>query len=557
MIKSINIENYAIINSLKIDFDKGLSIITGETGAGKSILLGALSLALGQRAETNILKNPEKNCIIEVVFQLDENRFKTIFENSDAEFDTTSVFRRIIGSNGKSRAFINDIPVNVSQLKIIGEQLVDIHSQHQNLLLSNPAFQMEIIDTTAKNREILQTYQSAFSLYKDVEKQLSELKNHAEQAKNEYNYLSFQNEQFVSAKLQADEQEDLENELNQITHAEEIKTVYTNVMAALNNDEASVNTILRENISALKKIENLSKHAENFTSRIESCRIELRDIADEIDRQNESINFDSERQQFIENRLNTIYDLQQKHRVATISELISIHSDIQQKLSVIENFDNSLEKLEKEKTKRFDIMKSCADNLTLSRKQVINGIEKYVVQMLQSLGIPNAVLNINIIENETFAPSGKDNVTFLFSANKEIAPQEISRVASGGEISRLMLSLKSLVIENGMFPTIIFDEIDTGISGDVADKTGEIINSLAKNSQIINITHLPQIASKGNNHYFVYKEESIDTTNTNIRLLTPEERIMEIAKMLSGSDITKAAIDNAKELLKNNKIKNK
>ncbi|MDR2651881.1 MAG: DNA repair protein RecN [Prevotellaceae bacterium] len=553
MLKSINIENYAIINSLQIDFDKGLSIITGETGAGKSILLGALSLALGQRAETNVIKNPDKNCIIEVAFQLDEKRFKSIFEYNDAEFDNHSVFRRIISSNGKSRAFINDIPVNVSQLKNIGEQLVDIHSQHQNLLLSNTTFQMEIVDTTAKNKDILQTYQSSFASYRDTEKQLSELKIQAEQAKNEYDYLSFQNEQFLSAKLQADEQEDLENELSQITHAEEIKTAYTNVLSALANDETSINTMLRESIAIMKKIEKLSKHAENFITRMESCRIELRDIADEIDRLNESITFDSERQQFIENRLNVIYDLQQKHRVSTIAELLSIHENIQQKLAVIENFDNRLEELEKEKTKRFDIMKSCAENLTQSRKKVIAGIEKHVVQMLQSLGIPNATLNVNLTENETFGLYGKDNIAFLFSANKEIAPQEISKVASGGEISRLMLSLKSLVIENGMFPTIIFDEIDTGISGDVADKTGEIINNLAKNSQIINITHLPQIASKGNNHYFVYKEETADTTTTNIRLLTQEERIMEIAKMLSGSDITKAAINNAKELLKNNK----
>jgi DNA repair protein RecN (Recombination protein N) len=550
VLKSINIENYAIINSLQIDFDKGLSIITGETGAGKSILLGALSLALGQRAETNILKNPEKNCVIEVTFQLEEKRFKPIFENSDAEFDIISVFRRIISGNGKSRAFINDIPVNVSQLKTIGEQLVDIHSQHQNLLLSNPAFQMDIVDTAAKNNEILQTYQSAFTAYKDAEKRLDELQSQAEQAKKEYDYLSFQNEQFLSAKLQADEQEDLENELNQITHAEEIKTVYTNVLSAFENGETSINTMIRESISAMKRIEKLSKHAENFVARMESCRIELRDIADEIDRQNENINFDSERQQFIENRLNIIYDLQQKHKVATILELLSIHNDIRQKLNVIENFDSSIEKLEKEKAKRFDIMKSCADNLSISRKKVISDIEKHVVQMLQSLGIPNAAFNVNLTESETFTAHGKDNVVFLFSANREISPQEISKVASGGEMSRLMLSLKSLVIENGMFPTIIFDEIDTGISGDVADKTGEIINNLAKNSQIINITHLPQIASKGNNHYFVYKEESATATTTSIRLLTHEERIVEIAKMLSGSNITKAAIDNAKELLK-------
>ncbi|MDR2127427.1 MAG: DNA repair protein RecN [Prevotellaceae bacterium] len=550
MLKSINIENYAIINSLQIDFDKGLSIITGETGAGKSILLGALSLALGQRAETNVIKNPEKNCVIEVVFQLDEKRFKPVFETSDAEFDELSVFRRIISGNGKSRAFINDVPVNVSQLKTIGEHLVDIHSQHQNLLLSNTAFQMEIVDTAAKNKELLQTYQSAFAAYRDIEKQLSELKIQAEQAKSDCDYLSFQNEQFSSAKLQADEQEDLENELNGIIHAEEIKTAYTNVLSALDGNETSVNAMLRESISAMKKIEKLLKQAENFVARIESCRIELRDISDEIDRLNENVNFDSERRQFIENRLNVIYDLQQKHRVSTISELLTVHENIKQKLVVAENFDNRMEELEKEKTKRFDIMKSAAENLSQSRKKVIKGIEKHVVQMLQSLGIPNAALNIRFTENETFSHSGKDDVAFLFSANREIAPQEIAKVASGGEISRLMLSLKSLVIENGTFPTIIFDEIDTGISGDVADKTGEIINNLAKNSQIINITHLPQIASKGNNHYFVYKEESSGAATTNIRLLTPDERIMEIAKMLSGSDITKAAIDNAKELLK-------
>ena len=551
MLKSINIENYAIINSLQIDFDKGLSIITGETGAGKSILLGALSLVLGQRAETAVIKNPEKNCVIEVVFQLDENKFKSVFENNDVDFQVLSTFRRIISSNGKSRAFINDIPVNISQLKNVGENLVDIHSQHQNLLLSNTSFQMAIIDTTAKNKDILHLYQSAFEKYKTTEKQLDELKIQASQAKSDHDYLSFQNEQFLSAKLNADEQDDLENELSQITHAEEIKTAYTNVSTILSNDETSINTMLRESASILKKIEKLSKNVESIVSRIESCRIELCDITDEIERTNESMSFDSERQQFVENRLDTIYELQQKHKVSTITELISIHENIKQKLSDIENFDSNLEELEKEKSKRFEVMKNHAQNLTLSRKKVLHDIEKHVTQMLQSLGIPNATLNISLAESEIFTSNGKNNVSFLFSANKEIAPQEISKVASGGEISRLMLSLKSLVIENGMFPTIIFDEIDTGISGNVADKTGEIINNLAQNSQIINITHLPQIASKGQAHYFVYKEETGSTTSTNIRKLTHDERIMEIAKMLSGNNVTQAAIENAKELLKN------
>jgi DNA repair protein RecN (Recombination protein N) len=552
MLKSINIENYAIINSLQIDFDKGLSIITGETGAGKSILLGALALALGQRAETTAIKNPEKNCVIEVIFALDEKRFKPIFDENDVEFEPLSAFRRIISSNGKSRAFINDIPVSVSQLKTIGERLVDIHSQHQNLLLSNITFQMEIVDTTAKNKNILQTYQSAFNSYQTTEKMLSNFVQQADKAKEEYDYLSFQNEQLTSANLNdASEQEDLENELNQITHAETIKTAYTNAAAILANDEMSINIMLRESIAQLKKIEKISKQAESFIERLDSCKIEIADIANEIERQNSNINFDLQRQQFIENRLDTIYDLQQKHKVASVSELIALRESIQQKLSAIEHFDAKIEELEKEKTQRFAVMQNCAQNLTQSRKKVLPDIENHVKQMLQSLGIPNATLIITISARENFAQNGNDNVTFLFSANKEIAPQEIAKVASGGEISRLMLSLKSLVIENGMFPTIIFDEIDAGISGNVADKTGEIINRLAQNSQIINITHLPQIASKGKAHYFVYKEETDNATNTNIRKLTAEERILEIAKMLSGNNITNAAIENAKELLKN------
>ena len=551
MLKSINIENYAIINSLQIDFDRGLSIITGETGAGKSILLGALALALGQRAE-NVIKNPEKNCIIEVIFALDEKRFKPIFDENDVEFETQSIFRRIISSNGKSRAFINDIPVSVSQLKAIGEHLVDIHSQHQNLLLSNIAFQMEIVDTTAKNKNILQAYQSAFNDYQSTEKMLSDFKQQAAKAKEEYDYLNFQNEQLIAANLNdANEQEELENELSQIIHAETIKTAYTNAAAILANDEISINIMLRESIAQLKKIEKITKQAENFIERLESCKIEIADVASEIERQNNNVHFDLQRQQFIENRLDIIYELQQKHRVSSIAELILLRDNIQQKLAVIEHSDSKIEELEKEKSQRFEIVQNCAQNLTQSRKKVLPNIENHVKQMLQSLGIPNATLNVTLSQREHFGLNGNDNVSFLFSANKDIAPQEIAKVASGGEISRLMLSLKSLVIENGMFPTIIFDEIDSGISGNVADKTGEIINSLAQNSQIINITHLPQIASKGKTHYFVYKEETENATNTNIRKLTNEERIIEIAKMLSGNNITNAAIENAKELLKN------
>jgi len=552
MLKSIYIENYAIINALQIDFDKGLSIITGETGAGKSILLGALGLVLGQRAEANIIKNPEKNCIIEVIFNLAESKFKHIFDENDAEFETQSTFRRIISGNGKSRAFINDIPVSVSQLKNIGERLVDIHSQHQNLLLSNIAFQMEIVDTTAKNESILQAYQAAFADYQATEKLLADLIQQTAKAKEEYDYLSFQNEQLTAANLtDSNEQEELEDELNQITHAEEIKTAYTSTASMLNNEETSISIMLRECISQLKKIEKISKQAENFVQRLESCKIEIVDIANEIENQNNKVNFDLQRRQFIENRLDTIYDLQQKHKVSTITELMSIRDSIRQKLAEVENSDSKIEELEKEKTQRFATMKNCAANLTQSRKNVLPSIENHVKQMLQSLGMPNATLNIIISNKENYGQNGNDNVSFLFSANKEVAPQEIAKVASGGEISRLMLSLKSLVIENGMFPTIIFDEIDTGISGNVADKTGEIINNLAQNSQIINITHLPQIASKGKAHYFVYKEETENATNTNIRKLTTEERIMEIAKMLSGNNVTKAAIENAKELLKN------
>ena len=551
MLKSINIENYAIINSLQIDFEKGLSIITGETGAGKSILLGALALALGQRAETAVIKNPEKNCVVEVIFTLDEKRFKPVFDENDAEFETSSTFRRIISSNGKSRAFINDIPVTISQLKTIGEHLVDIHSQHQNLLLSNIAFQMEVVDTTAKNESILQAYQSAFADYQATEKMLLELMQQTAKAKEEYDYLSFQNEQLKAANLtDSNEQEELEDELNQITHAEEIKTAYTNASAILADEETSINIMLRESISQLKKIEKITKQAENFIERLESCKIEISDVANEIERQNNNVNFDLQRRQFIENRLDTIYDLQQKHKVASIAELILLRDALQQKLAAIEHSDSRIEELEKEKAQRLVAMKNCAQNLTESRKKVLPNIENHVKQMLQSLGIPNAMLNITLNQKETFGQNGNDNVAFLFSANKEIAPQEIAKVASGGEISRLMLSLKSLVIESGMFPTIIFDEIDTGISGNVADKTGEIINRLAQNSQIINITHLPQIASKGNAHYVVYKEETENTTNTNMRKLTTEERIMEIAKMLSGNNVTNAAIENAKELLK-------
>ncbi len=553
MLQTLTIENYALIEKLHISFPSGLSIITGETGAGKSILLGALSFILGQRADTSALKDPLRNCVVEGEFLIEGYGLEPLFDTYEIDYESHTIIRRIISPAGKSRAFVNEIPVTLNVLKDIGERLIDIHSQHQNLLLGSTSFQLSVLDAQAGHKKLLSEYRSAFELYKAAYAEWQSWKERAEQAKADYDYLQFQYNELNVAQLRQGEQKELEDEGKQLAHAEEIKTALTKANVALSGEELSVESLLRESVNALQRIANLLPAADSLLERMNSCRIELSDANRELEQLNEKIAADPDRLLFVENRLNTLFSLQQKHRLATEEELIALKEKLEKELHAIENFDDTLIELQKNYEAAFTAVRMLAGNLSEGRKKVCAAMEQHIVQMLRVLGMPHAVFSVSVTESEQYTATGKDAVAFLFSANKEIAPQEISKVASGGEMSRLMLCLKSLMVKNTGLPTIIFDEIDTGVSGEVADKMGSIIYELSKNMQVINITHLPQIASKGNAHYVVYKEENtVGATVTRIKPLTEEERVMHIARMLSGKDITQAAIENAKELLKNN-----
>ncbi|MDR3351025.1 MAG: DNA repair protein RecN [Prevotellaceae bacterium] len=551
MLQSLTIENYALIDKLHITFPDGLSIITGETGAGKSILLGALSLILGQRADTSALKNDAKNCVVEGGFSIDGYGLAAVFEENDIDYAPAVTLRRMIVPGGKSRAFVNDVPVTLNVLKELGERLIDIHSQHQNLLLNSSAFQMTVIDAQAGNGERLLQYRQIFSAYKAACARLQALQEKAARSKADYDYLHFQYSELQAAHLQPGEQQDLEDELKQLTHAEEIKWALTKSSALLQDDDASVDNLLRDAGQELQRIAAVWPAAAPLSERIASCRVELRDVANEIAADNEKIATDANRLSFVESRLNTIYALQQKHRLDSAEALLALQEQLGKNIYTIENYDRQLAELQETCAQQLAQLKESAAQLSQRRKEITPSVMQYITDMLHLLGMPHAVFTVSVTGTDACTAAGCDTVRFLFSANKEIPPQEIARVASGGEISRLMLCLKSLLVKTSGLPTIIFDEIDTGVSGEVADKMGAIIYGLSEHMQVINITHLPQIASKGHAHFAVYKEPgAAGAAVTRMKLLTPEERITEIAKMLSGQNITQAAINNAKELLR-------
>ena len=555
MLQSLTIENYALIDKLHITFSGGLSIITGETGAGKSILLGALSLILGQRADTFALKDDTKNCVVEGDFSIDGYGLATIFEENDIDYAPVVTIRRMIVPGGKSRAFVNDVPVTLTTLKDLGERLIDIHSQHQNLILNSSVFQMTVLDAQAGNHERLQQYRKNYSAYKATCAQLQALQEKAARNKADYDYLQFQYNELQAVQLKPGEQQALEDELKQLTHAEEIKLALAKSSALLQEDESSVDNLLRDAGQSLQRIATVLPAAASWAERIATCRVELRDVANEIATDNEKITTDSNRLELVESRLNTIYALQQKHKADSVEALLALQEQIGNNIYAIENYDRQLAELQKTSAQQLAQVKEWAAQLSQSRNSITPSVTLYITDMLRMLGMPHAVFTIAITGTDAFTATGNDAVQFLFSANKEVTPQEISRVASGGEISRLMLCLKSLLVQSSGLPTIIFDEIDTGVSGEIADKMGTIIYGLSKNMQVINITHLPQIASKGSVHFVVYKElDAAGATVTRMKLLHADERVMEIAKMLSGQNITQAAIDNAKELLKNYEV---
>jgi DNA repair protein RecN (Recombination protein N) len=549
MLQKLSIRNYALIDSVELELEKGLNIITGETGAGKSIMLGALALILGQRAETRYFFNQEKKCVIEGTFHLPEDGLQHLFEDLDLDFHTESILRREISNDGKSRAFINDTPVTLSVMKQVGEKLIDIHSQHATQEINDPAFQLAVVDALANHNQLLSDYRSLFGKYRNNIKHLTELTAAAEQARSKQDYEQFLFAELEQAALKADEQEVLESELQTLNNAESIKRSLINAYNLLSEQEVSVLPMLKEAISQVQSIEKYKPDYEGLTVRLRSAMIELKDIAEEALNQEELIVFSPARIEEINTRLDVIYALQQKHRVKTIDELLGIQADLSESLNKLMSGDEEIEKLTKEIERQKADLEKMAAKLSANRSKSIKRSEKQVDEILAQVGMPNAKIQLEQSPLAELGKDGKDNITLLFSANAGQSPAPVAKVASGGELSRLMLAIKSIMAKHAALPTLIFDEIDTGISGETALRVGDVIGALEQYMQVVCITHLPQIASKGEAHYFVYKNEETARTTTGIRRLNNEDRVEAIAEMLSGKNPGSSALENARELL--------
>ena len=551
MLKHLSIQNYALIDQLEIELSNGLTIITGETGAGKSILLGAMSLLLGQRADVQTLQDRSKKCMVEGLFDIKNYQLKPFFKSNELDYEDSTIIRREVSPEGKSRAFINDTPVNLSVLKELVSTLIDIHSQHETLTLNNSEFQLSIVDAYARNEKALSEYKTKYKEYRSIQQQLNELTEKEAQSKKDLDYFQFQFNELDSAKLESLSQEKMEQELETLNNAESIKQNLSGAYASLSEGEINLLSSLNEVKKILGDMAKFNSAIKELNDRLNSSYIELKDIACEIENCENNITYDPKRIDELSGNLDEIYRLQQKHNVKTIEELLNIKNDLSAKLSAISSLDNQIDKLKKELAAIKKEILRLAKALSQEREEAIPKIEKELKKMLADLGMPNAHLKINNekLQEEEVGSDGLDKINFLFSANKGADPRELSKVASGGELSRLMLSLKSLIAQLTALPVIIFDEIDTGVSGDIADKMGSIMQKMAGSMQVITITHLPQIACKGKDHLFVYKEDKANKTYTRIKSLNKEERIQEIAKMLSKNNPTPAAIKNAKELL--------
>ena len=551
MLTHLYIKNFTLIDILDIELHHGFSVITGETGAGKSIILGAIGMLLGQRADSKAIKQGADKCIIEAHFDLSRYNMEAFFSDNDIEYDIHDcIIRRELTATGKSRAFINDTPVQLAMQKELGDRLVDIHSQHQNLLLNKQDFQLSVVDIIASSAKELEDYRQSYSEYRKVEQSLSQLREDIERNSRDADFLQFQYNELSTANLQEGELEDLEQKSDTMTHAEDIKSALYTADNALQGDDTGIVKSLRQSVSALRNISQVFPDAQELAERMDSAYIELKDIASDINRYLENVDFDPAELDSINNRLDKLYSLQKKYHAETVSDLISIRDVLEVKLNNIENSDDALESMQKELDKLKTVVLHKADILTSMRTKAARQIEKEMQSRLVPLGMPNVRFSITITKEEP-GHSGQDKVAFLFSANSSTPLQPVSQVASGGEIARVMLSLKAMISGAVKLPTIIFDEIDTGVSGKIAEKMADIMQEMGGHErQVISITHLPQIAAKGSTHYKVSKEETREGTKTTMTQLTPDERIREIAQMLSGSDVTDAAIQNAKELLK-------
>ncbi|MEA5258068.1 DNA repair protein RecN [Arcicella aquatica] len=548
MLTKLQIKNYALIEHLVLTPDVALNIVTGETGAGKSIMLGAIGLLLGNRADTRTLFNPNEKCIIEGEFDVSGYIIKNIFEEEELDYDEHCVIRREISPQGKTRAFVNDTPVNLETLRRVSTQLMDVHSQHDNLLLGANDYQLEIVDTFAQNHDLLDSYKKDYQAFYKAQRIYDQLKIEAKESKKEFDYNAFLLDELQKIKLKAGELEVLEQELNKLENAEEVKSKLLLSAEYLNATEQSIIPLLTSTLANLNSISAFGEQYLQLKQRLQSCLIELKDIAVEVENEAEEVELDDEKITTIQQRLDIIYNLLQKHQVKTDVELLIIQKELEQKVNKVLNIDEALEtaKGEVEKTEK-QVLKS-AEALSASRLSALPIIEKQIADLLKDLGMPNASLKI---ENEIIKPSpmGINVINLLFSANKGVKPQPIKNVASGGEFSRLMLAIKYILANKRALPTIIFDEIDTGISGEVSIKVGNMMREMSRNHQLIAITHLHQIAAQGAAHYFVYKDNSSDRTVSRIRKLTSEERVMEIAQMIGGENPSRAIIENAREIL--------
>ncbi|GAB2703899.1 DNA repair protein RecN [Mucilaginibacter koreensis] len=552
MLHQLTINNYALIDNLDISFDGGLNILTGETGAGKSIILGALSLILGQRAESRYFFNQQKKCVIEGLFKISDFHLKAFFEDNDLDYEAETVLRREISADGKSRAFVNDTPVNLATMKQLGEKLIDIHSQHATLEINDPEFQLLVVDAAAGHATQLSDYQGKFRAYRKNANRLQQLIDENEKAKADLDFYQFQFDELEKANLQPDEQESMEQELYALNNAEEIKRSLSGAHYLMQEGETAAILQLREAGQQLSALEKFSNEIADLHQRLNSAVIELRDIAGEIEQLEDRTQVNEERAYEINTRLTLIYNLQKKHRVSSNTELLAIQEDLSNKLQQVESGGEEIEALREQIALQIEELEHLAAKLSANRSQAIPEIERQVMETLSEMGMGNAILKVEQqpTPNSELTKNGTDQIKFLFTANKGHALSEMSKVASGGELSRLMLSIKSIIARYTALPTIIFDEIDTGVSGEVANKVGQIMERLANNLQVITITHLPQIASKGNSHYFVYKDNAGATTTTRMKQLSQQERVTEIAKMLSGDNPGESALKNAKELLK-------
>lgn len=550
MLRSLYIQNYALIEKLDIDFGSGFSVITGETGAGKSIILGAIGLLLGQRADVKSIRQGAAKCVIEARFEIAGYGMRPFFEENELEYEDECILRREVYASGKSRAFINDTPASLVQMKELGEQLIDVHSQHQNLLLNKEGFQLNVLDILAHDEEELNNYQSLHREWKQVQQDLEDLIVLAEQNKADEDYIRFQLEQLEDAQLAAGEQEELEQEADTLSHAEEIKAGLFRAGQVMNSDEGGLLSALKECLNTMLGLQKVYPSAGELAERLESSYIELKDISQEVSGKEEEIEFNPVRLEEVNDRLNLIYTLQQKHRVTTVDELLALADDYAAKLANITSSDEQIEELKVRSEALYSKVKKQAAVLTKLRTAAAREVEKQMAARLIPLGMPNVRFRVEIGARKEPGVHGADTVNFLFSANKNGALQSISSVASGGEIARVMLSVKAMIAGAVKLPTIVFDEIDTGVSGEIADRMADIMQEMGEQDrQVISITHLPQIAARGCAHYKVYKQDNETETNSHIRRLADEERVEEIAHMLSGATLTKAALNNAKALL--------